>query len=200
MSMIRRADSSLCMQKRSTSASTPRKNPRASLYRGYDRDEIRPFTSIVLTPCRRHARSRFGQISVSIMMNSRGFTRRSVRFTNGGRSNGRKNTASVSGQPRPRHLLAAQRRRGQKDAQARIPLAQLRQEGARGQHLAHRDGMDPDRLVAVDVEADRQVAHPLRQVADVFSIPKRLIREPRRQHHREDDDGERVENVHVGES
>ena len=95
--MIRRADSSLCMQKRSTSASTPRKNPRASLYRGYDRDEIRPFTRIVLTPCRRHARSRFGQISVSIMMNSRGFTRRSVRFTNGGRSNGRKNTASVSG-------------------------------------------------------------------------------------------------------
>ena len=38
MSMMRRADSSLCMQNRSTSASTPRKKPRANRYRGYDLD------------------------------------------------------------------------------------------------------------------------------------------------------------------
>ena len=95
MSTMRLADSSLCMQNRSTSSSTRRKNARAMRYRGYDRDEIRPFTSIVLTPWRRHARNRFGQISVSIMMKSRGFTNRNVRFTNGGRSNGKKNCAST---------------------------------------------------------------------------------------------------------
>ena len=46
--------------------------------------------------CCRQARSRFGQISVSIMMKSRGRTSRSVRLTNGGRSNGKKKTASTS--------------------------------------------------------------------------------------------------------
>ena len=115
MSMMRRADSSLCMQNRSTSASTRRKNPRASRYRGYDRDEIRPFTSIVFTPCRRQARSRFGQISVSIMMKSRGL-HEPQRPVHERRQVERQEEHGVHVlQPRPRDLLAGQRRRRQEE-------------------------------------------------------------------------------------
>ena len=85
----RRADSSLCTQKRSTSASTRRKNGRTMRYRGYDRDEMRPLIITVFTPRRRHSRSRFGQISVSIMMKRRGRTSRSVRRTMKVQSNGK---------------------------------------------------------------------------------------------------------------
>ena len=199
MSMMRRADSSLCMQNRSTSASTRRKNPRASRYRGYDRDEIRPFTSIVFTPCRRQARSRFGQISVSIMMNSRGLTSRSVRLTNGGRSNGKKKTASTSWRRDRAICWPVSVVVDRKIFRPGIALAQIREQRPRGQRLAHRDGVNPDRLVAVEIEADRQIAHPLGEAADVLPVPDRLIQEPRRQHDRQNDDGQRVERVHVSE-
>ena len=88
-SIRRRADSSLCMQKRSTSASTRRKKGRISRYRGYERDEMRPLITIVLTPRARQIRSRFGQISVSIITNTRGLTMFSVRRTMKAQSNGK---------------------------------------------------------------------------------------------------------------
>ena len=50
---------------------------------------MRPLTSAVLTPRRRHSRSRFGQISVSTITKSRGFTRFSVRRTVNVQSNGK---------------------------------------------------------------------------------------------------------------
>ena len=50
---------------------------------------MRPLIITVFTPRRRHSRSRFGQISVSIMTNSRGRTSRSVRRTMKVQSNGK---------------------------------------------------------------------------------------------------------------
>ena len=66
-----------------------RKNGRTSRYRGYDRDEIRPLIITVFTPRFRQRRSRFGQISVSIMMKRRGFTTSSVRRDANVQSNGK---------------------------------------------------------------------------------------------------------------
>jgi hypothetical protein len=78
------------------------------LQRGYDREEMRPLTSIVRTFARRQARSRLGQISVSIMMNSCGRTMRNAPTMNP-RSNGKKKHHT------PRtwlwHLLAGHRGR-----------------------------------------------------------------------------------------
>jgi hypothetical protein len=88
-SISRRADSSLCMQKPSTCARTRLKNGRARRYRGYERDEIRPLIITVVTPRLRQARRRLGQISVSIMMNMRGFTTSSMRRTMKAKSNGK---------------------------------------------------------------------------------------------------------------
>ena len=126
---------------------------------------MRPLTSTVLTPACRHARSRFGQISVSIMMNSRGFTSRSVRRTMNGEIERKVEHLVDVRAGCSRDLLPGHRRRRQENPQPRVALAQLRQQRARGQHLADRHGVDPDRLVAVEIEGERQVAEPLRQVA-----------------------------------
>ena len=50
---------------------------------------MRPLMTMVLTSRARQMRSRFGQISVSIMMNSRGLTRLSVLRTMNAQSNGK---------------------------------------------------------------------------------------------------------------
>ena len=50
---------------------------------------MRPLMRIVLTPRARHRRSRFGQISVSIITNTRGRTMFSVRLTMNAQSNGK---------------------------------------------------------------------------------------------------------------
>jgi hypothetical protein len=85
----RPAVSSPCTQKRSTSASTLLKNGLITRYRGNERPEIRPLTTTVLTPRRRHSRSSVGQISFSTMTNSLGRTTASVRRTVNGQSNGK---------------------------------------------------------------------------------------------------------------
>jgi len=103
-------------------------------------------------------------------------------------------------QPGPRDLLAAQRGRRDEDAEARIPLPQLGNERAGGQRFADRHRVDPDRVVPVQIEADRQVAHPLRQVADVLVVAERLVRKPRGQDHGQHDDQQRVKGVHQGRS
>ena len=135
---------------------------------------MRPFTSTVFTPARRHARSRFGQISVSIMMNSFGFTSRSVRFTTKPEVEGKVEHLVHVLEAVPRDLLPRHRRRRQEEAVARVALAELRQERLRDQHLADRHGVDPDGLLAVEVERDRKVAEPLPQAADVLPVPHRL--------------------------
>ena len=50
---------------------------------------MRPLMTIVFTPRWRQMRSRLGQISVSIMMKTRGLTRSSVRRTMNVQSNGK---------------------------------------------------------------------------------------------------------------
>ena len=95
-----------------------------------------------------------------------------------------------------RHLLPGHRRRGQEDAKPGIALAQLRQQRPRGQHLADRHRVDPDRLVAVEVERQRQVAEPLRQAADVLAVTDRLVEEVRRHDQEEQHDQDAVQRVH----
>ena len=92
----------------------------------------------------------------------------------------------------PRHLLPGDRRRRQEQAQPRILRLEIGRQRARGQRLADRDGMNPDRLLAVDVERDRQEAQPLPQAADVFLVADRLIHEIRRH---DDEDGQRQQAV-----
>ena len=60
-----------------------------------------------------------------------------------------------------------------------------------------RHGVDPDRRLGVDVERHRQVAEPLWQAGDVLAVAQRLIEEPRRHDHREEDDEGGVEGVHL---
>jgi hypothetical protein len=93
-------------------------------------------------------------------------------------------------------LLAGHGRRGQEQAQLRVPLAELGQQRARGQHFADRDGVNPDRFVGVEVERNRQVTHPLREAADVFAVTHRLVHERRRHHGKERHDEHAVEYVH----
>ena len=81
---------------------------------------------------------------------------------------------------RPGHLVAGHRRRRQEQLQARVAGLELADEGARGQRLPHRHGVDPDRLVAVDVERERQVAEALAQAADVLAVAHRLVGQERR--------------------
>ena len=81
---------------------------------------------------------------------------------------------------RLRDLLAGDGGRGQEEPQARIPRLQVRRQGARRQRLADRHGMDPDRLLAVEIERNGQVAEPLPEAADVFLVTNRLVDEVRR--------------------
>ena len=130
------------------------------------------------------------------MMNSLGFTSRSVRFTTNAEVERKVEDLVDVLQAVPRDLLPRHRRRGQEEAVARVALAQLRQQRPRGQHLADRHGVDPDGLLAVEIERDRQVAEPLPQAADVLPVPHRLPGEVRRHDKEERDDQDAVEGVH----
>ena len=87
-------------------------------------------------------------------------------------------------QARLRHLLPGHRRRREKEPQARIPALEIRGQRARRQRFADRHGVNPDRLLAVEIERDRQVAEPLAQAADVLLVTNRLIEEVRRDERR----------------
>ena len=131
-------------------------------------------------------------------MKSRGFTTASVRLTIERQVERKVEHAVDVLDVGARHVLPGHRRRRQEDAEPRIALAQLRQQRARGEHLAHRDGLDPDRLVAVEIERERQIAQPLRQVADVLAVAQRLIEEIRRQDREKQHDRDAVNRVHGG--
>ncbi len=84
------------------------------------------------------------------------------------------------GQAAARDLLAGNRGRRHEQSKARITRFEVGGKRARGQRLADRDGMDPDRFLVVDVEGDRQKTEPLPQAGDVLLIADRLVDEVRR--------------------
>ena len=79
----------------------------------------------------------------------------------------------------PGHLVPGHRGRGEEQLQPRIACPQGRHDGARDQDLAHRDGMNPDRRLAVGVDTGRQATEPVRQAAEVLAMAQRLPGEPR---------------------
>ena len=95
-------------------------------------------------------------------------------------------------------LLPGHGRRRQEDPQARVALAQLGQQRPRGQHLADRDGVDPDRAVAIQVERHGQIAHALLEAGDVLPVADGLVQQVRRHHDEERDDEDAVGRVHAG--
>ena len=82
---------------------------------------------------------------------------------------------------------------------ARVTLPELWEQGAGGQDLAHRHRVDPDGLLAIEVERQRQVAEALPQAADVFPIAHGLPCQVRRHDEEERDDEDAVEGVHRGQ-
>ena len=97
-----------------------------------------------------------------------------------------------------RDLLPGHRRGRQVEAEARVALLELRQQRAGRQHFPDRDRVNPDGLLAVQVEGDRQVPQPLLQAADVLPVAHRLPGQVRRHHEEESDDQDTVKGVHRG--
>ena len=98
----------------------------------------------------------------------------------------------------PRDLLPGNRRRRQKEAQARITGFEIGRQGAGGERLADRHGVDPDRFLRVDVERDRQEAEALAEAADVLLVPDGLVQEVRRHDDEDDERQQAVGEVHRG--
>ena len=99
-------------------------------------------------------------------------------------------------QAAPRHLLPGHRRRRQEQPQARIAGLEIGGERARRQRLADRHGVDPDRLLAVDVEGNRQIAEPLPEAADVLLVANRLVQEVRRDDDEDEQRQQAVREIH----
>ncbi len=108
-------------------------------------------------------------------------------------------TRRVLAEQFPTSCAPGRRHVREQDAVARMARGEGLDDGRRGARFPDRHGVDPDRFVAVEVEADRQHAHALREAADVLAVPERLIGEPRGQDDRQHDDGGRVEQVHAPE-
>ena len=153
----------------------------------------------IFTPRFRQTRSRFGQISVSIMMKTRGLTM-FERPPDDERPVERKIEHRVHVmQAAARHFLPRHGRGGQEQAQARIAGLEVLGEGPRGQRLANRHRVDPDRFLAVDVEGNRQVTEALAEAADVLLVADRLVHEVRRHDDEENQRQQAVREVHCGE-
>jgi hypothetical protein len=97
---------------------------------------------------------------------------------------------------RTRHLLPGHRRRRYEQAKSWIACTQVGYERARRQHFADRDGMNPDGVVGIQVERQRQIAEPLRQAADVLPVPDCLIQKVRRRQHEDRENRDGVQDVH----
>ncbi len=158
---------------------------------------MRPLTSAVFTPSRRHARSRLGQISVSIMMNSRGRTSRMRPIDDEAQIEGKVEHLVDKRQVAPGHLLPGHRGRRDEEAKPGVALPQLRQQRPDRQDFSDRHGVDPDRFVAVEVERHREIAHPLGQADDVFPVSNRLVEQIRRHDEEKRDDEDAVDRVHA---
>ena len=96
----------------------------------------------------------------------------------------------------PRQLLPGHCRRRQEHAKVGVAPLEVADQRPRGQDLAYRNGVDPDRLVAVHVERHGQVAHALAKTADILLVAQRLVDEPRRGQHRQDQHENAVKAIH----
>ena len=158
-SISRRADSSLCMQKRSTSASTRRKNGRIELVsrigtRGDPPVDQRPCFDAPLATEAQQVRPDLG-----LHHDEEPRPDEPERPPDDERPVEWKIEDGIDVlQAAPRHLLPGHRRGGEEEAKARVARPEVGHEGAGGQRLADRDGVNPDRFLAVDIERDRQVA------------------------------------------
>jgi hypothetical protein len=97
----------------------------------------------------------------------------------------------------PRHLLPGDRRRGHEDTQVRVSLPQVFHERPGRQRLSHRDGVDPYRRLAVEIEGDRKASEALAQRADVFLVTDRLVDEIRRRRRDDENDKQAVQEMHA---
>ena len=77
-------------------------------------------------------------------------------------------------------LLSRNGGRRQKEPQARVARLEIRRQRARRERLADRHGVNPDGLLAVEIERNRQVPEPIAQAADIFLVSNRLVHEVRR--------------------
>jgi hypothetical protein len=59
-----------------------------------------------------------------------------------------------------------------------------------------RTSVNPDRLLAVEVERNRQEPEPLAQAADVLLVADRLVHEVRRHHDEDDERDQAVGEIH----
>jgi hypothetical protein len=98
-----------------------------------------------------------------------------------------------------RDLLARHSGRGNEEPQLRVALAERGQQGARREHLADRHGVNPDRVVGVDIEGHGEIAQPLGQVCDVLPVPHRLVHEVRRHDKEKRDHDHAVDDVHCAD-
>ncbi len=77
---------------------------------------------------------------------------------------------------------------------------QRRHQRPRRQHLAHRDRVDPDRAVAVEVQVDGQPAHALAEGAQVLARGAALPEIEGQSDQETDGEDDAVEDVHLGVS
>ena len=198
-STSRRADSSLCMQNRSTSASTRRKKglimpvPRVGARRNPPVDHDRLHAALPADP---------QQVRPDLGFHHDEDARPDdvERAANDERPVERKIEHGVHvPQAALRHFLPGHRGRRKEQTQARIAGLEIFGERPRGQRLADRHGMNPDRLFAVDVEGNRQVAEALTEAADVFLVADRLIHEVRRHDDEDEQRQQAVREIHCGQ-
>ncbi len=97
----------------------------------------------------------------------------------------------------PRHLLPRDRRRREKEAQARIAALEVGGERARGQRFADRHRVDPDGLFAIDVEGERKKSQTLAQAADVLLVANRLVQKVRRHQNEDDERQQAIGEIHL---
>ena len=156
MAITRRADSSLCMQKASTSASTRPSSGRSRRYRAE-----RPGRDAAVHDCGLDAAPlAFAQDirpDLAFHQHQQPGLRAVEHAPDDPREVDRKVEDGVRvGQLAPCQLLPGSRRRRDEQAEAREPRLQLLDDRTRREHLAHRDRVDPERRLAVEVERDGQ--------------------------------------------
>ena len=129
------------------------------------RDEMRPLTMTAATPLRWHCRRRFGQISVSITSRTATQLDQPQRAAHGKREIERKVEHLVDVlQVAARDLLARHGGGREKIVENWQFQLQIGDQRAHRERFAHGDGVNPDGVVAVKVERDRQVSQALSAV------------------------------------
>ena len=110
-------------------------------------------------------------------------------------------TARRRSRRRPAHALLGHRvaghgGRGEVDRWFGKRSFRGRDQRPGGQHLPHRDRVDPDRAVAVDVEVDGQPPHPLAERPEVLAGGPPLPEEPREGEDEAEGEDDAIEEIH----